>query len=223
MTCERFSTTTPEEREAAIEAASMAVQRGDLVVLPTDTVYGLAADAFDPDAVAGLLAAKGRGREMPPPVLISNASTLDALARDVPAFARALVDAFWPGPLTLVCRQQTSLMWDLGDTRGTVAVRMPDHALALEILERTGPLAVSSANATGLPAATDADSAEEMLGDRIDVLVDDGESPVGEASTIVDCTGPQGRVLREGALTLDQLNEVLEPLGATLVAGGADA
>ena len=223
MTCERFSTTTPEEREAAIEAASMAVQRGDLVVLPTDTVYGLAADAFDPDAVAGLLAAKGRGREMPPPVLISNASTLDALARDVPAFARALVDAFWPGPLTLVCRQQTSLMWDLGDTRGTVAVRMPDHALALEILERTGPLAVSSANATGLPAATDADSAEEMLGDRIGVLVDDGESPVGEASTIVDCTGPQGRVLREGALTLDQLNEVLEPLGATLVAGGADA
>ena len=203
--------------------ARAAIGRGDLVVLPTDTVYGLAADAFDPDAVAGLLAAKGRGREMPPPVLISNASTLDALARDVPAFARALVDAFWPGPLTLVCRQQTSLMWDLGDTRGTVAVRMPDHALALEILERTGPLAVSSANATGLPAATDADSAEEMLGDRIDVLVDDGESPVGEASTIVDCTGPQGRVLREGALTLDQLNEVLEPLGATLVAGGADA
>ncbi|MFB9312459.1 L-threonylcarbamoyladenylate synthase [Nocardioides plantarum] len=223
MTSERFSSTTPEEREAAIESASMAIQRGGLVVLPTDTVYGLAADAFDPDAVAGLLAAKGRGREMPPPVLISNASTLDALARDVPAFARALVDAFWPGPLTLVCRQQTSLMWDLGDTRGTVAVRMPDHALALEILERTGPLAVSSANTTGLPAATDADRAEEMLGDRVDVIVDGGESPVGEASTIVDCTGPQGRVLRVGALSLEQLNEVLEPLGATLVEGGADA
>ena len=219
----RYPTSPGDEREQAVSMAALAIHRGELVVLPTDTVYGLAADAFDPDAVAGLLAAKGRGREMPPPVLISNASTLDALARDVPAFARALVDAFWPGPLTLVCRQQTSLMWDLGDTRGTVAVRMPDHALALEILERTGPLAVSSANATGLPAATDADSAEEMLGDRIDVLVDDGESPVGESSTIVDCTGPQGRVLREGALTLDQLNEVLEPLGATLVAGGADA
>lgn len=223
VTSERFPTTTPEEREAAIEAASMAIQRGDLVVLPTDTVYGLAADAFDPDAVAGLLEAKGRGRDMPPPVLISNATTLDALARDVPAFARALVDAFWPGPLTLVCRQQTSLMWDLGDTRGTVAVRMPDHDLTLEILERTGPLAVSSANTTGLPAATDADQAEDMLGEQVDVVVDAGESPVGEASTIVDCTGPQGRVLREGALTLAILNEVLEPLGATLVAGGADA
>jgi L-threonylcarbamoyladenylate synthase len=223
VTSERFSTTTAEEREAAIESASMAIQRGHLVVLPTDTVYGVAADAFDPEAVAALLQAKGRGREMPPPVLVSNATTLDALARDVPAFARALVDAFWPGPLTLVCRQQTSLMWDLGDTRGTVAVRMPDHPLTLEILERTGPLAVSSANVTGLPAATDADQAEDMLGESVSVVVDAGESPVGEASTIVDCTGAQGRVLREGALSLEQLNEVLEPLGATLVVGGADA
>ncbi|MDO9454579.1 L-threonylcarbamoyladenylate synthase [Nocardioides sp.] len=216
VTSERFPTTTPEERETAIEAASMAIQRGDLVVLPTDTVYGVAADAFDPDAVADLLDAKGRGRDMPPPVLISTATTLDALARDVPAFARELVDAFWPGPLTLVCRQQTSLMWDLGDARGTVAVRMPDDDLTREILERTGPLAVSSANVTGLPAATDADQAEEMLGERVAVIVDAGESPVGEASTIVDATGSQGRILRHGALSLDQLNEVLEPLGATL-------
>lgn len=216
MTAERYPTETDEEREAAIEASALAIQRGDLVVLPTDTVYGIAADAFDPDAVADLLAAKGRGREMPPPVLVSNASTLDALARDVPAFARALVDAFWPGPLTLVCKQQTSLMWDLGDTRGTVAVRMPDHDLTREILERTGPLAVSSANTTGLPAATDAAQAEEMLGASVAVVVDDGESPVGEASTIVDATGTQGRVLRHGALSLEQLNEVLEPLGATL-------
>jgi L-threonylcarbamoyladenylate synthase len=223
VTSERFTTTTPEEREAAIESASMAVQRGDLVVLPTDTVYGIAADAFDADAVADLLDAKGRGRDMPPPVLISNAATLDALARDVPAFARALVDAFWPGPLTLVLRQQTSLMWDLGDTRGTVAVRMPDHPLTLEILERTGPLAVSSANVTGMPAATDADQAEDMLGERVSVVVDAGQSPVGEASTIIDCTSAQGRVLREGALSLEQLNEVIEPLGATLVVGGADA
>jgi L-threonylcarbamoyladenylate synthase len=216
VTSERYATKTDEEREAAIEAAAQAIQRGDLVVLPTDTVYGVAADAFDPDAVADLLDAKGRGRDMPPPVLVSSATTLDALARDVPAFARALVEAFWPGPLTLVCRQQTSLMWDLGDTRGTVAVRMPDNELTREILERTGPLAVSSANTTGLPAATDADQAEEMLGERVAVIIDDGESPVGEASTIVDATGSQGRVLRHGALSLEQLNEVLEPLGATL-------
>ncbi|WP_139980868.1 L-threonylcarbamoyladenylate synthase [Nocardioides litoris] len=224
MTSERYPTTTDEEREAAVQAATVAVQRGDLVVLPTDTVYGIAADAFDPDAVADLLEAKGRGREMPPPVLVSNATTLDALARNVPGWARELVDAFWPGPLTLVCKQQTSLMWDLGDTRGTVAVRMPDHDVALEVLERTGPLAVSSANLTGSPAATDADQAEEMLGEAVAVIVDAGESPGGEASTIVDATGPQGRVLRVGALSIEQLNEVLEPLGATITDGadGAD-
>jgi tRNA threonylcarbamoyl adenosine modification protein (Sua5/YciO/YrdC/YwlC family) len=217
---DRYPTGTEEEREEAVEAASLAVQRGELVVLPTDTVYGIGADAFDPAAVRGLLAAKGRGREMPPPVLVSAVTTLDALAVRVPGYARALVEAFWPGPLTLVCHQQTSLQWDLGDTRGTVAVRMPDHDVAREILERTGPLAVSSANKTGMPAATDADQAEEMLGDSVAVIVDAGESPGGEASTIVDCTGTQGRVLRRGALSLEQLNEVLEPLGATLTDEG---
>jgi L-threonylcarbamoyladenylate synthase len=217
---ERYPTGTDEEREAAIEAASLAVQRGELVVLPTDTVYGVGADAFDPAAVRGLLAAKGRGREMPPPVLISAATTIDALAVRIPAYARALVEAFWPGPLTLVCHQQSSLQWDLGDTRGTVAVRMPDHEVARELLERTGPLAVSSANRTGLPAATDADQAEEMLGDEVAVIVDAGQSPGGEASTIVDVTGDQGRVLRRGALSLEQLNKVLEPLGAALTDEG---
>ncbi|MDF1603755.1 L-threonylcarbamoyladenylate synthase [Nocardioides sp. YIM 152315] len=216
----RYPTGTEEEREAAVEAAALAVQQGELVVLPTDTVYGLGADAFDPVAVRDLLAAKGRGREMPPPVLVSAATTLDALAVRVPGYARALVEAFWPGPLTVVCHQQSSLQWDLGDTRGTVAVRMPDHPVAIALLERTGPLAVSSANKTGMPAATDADQAVEMLGDEVSVVVDAGESPGGEASTIVDCTGDQGRILRRGALSLDRLNEVLEPLGATLTDEG---
>mgnify|MGYP000247577092 FL=1 len=214
---ERYGTDGEEERESAIEAAALALQRGGLAVIPTDTVYGIAADAFDPAAVRALLAAKGRGREMPPPVLVSASTTLDALAVRVPGYARTLVEEFWPGPLTLVCHQQTSLQWDLGETRGTVAVRMPDHALAREVLERTGPLAVSSANRTGMPAATDADRAEDMLGEVVDVIVDDGASPGGEASTIVDVTGTQGRVLRLGALSLEQLNAVLEPLGATLV------
>ncbi len=217
---DRYPTGTDDEREAAIEAASLAVQRGELVVLPTDTVYGIGADAFDPAAVRALLAAKGRGREMPPPVLVSSATTLDALATKVPGYARSLVEAFWPGPLTIVCHQQSSLQWDIGDTRGTVAVRMPDHPVALEILERTGPLAVSSANKTGMPAATDADQAVEMLGDDVEVVVDAGESPGGEASTIVDCTGPQGRILRHGALGLSTLNAALEPLGATLTDEG---
>ncbi len=219
MTSERYPTGTDEEREAAVEAAALAVQQGELIVLPTDTVYGVGADAFDPVAVRGLLAAKGRGRNMPPPVLVSSATTLDALAVRVPGYARALVEEFWPGPLTLVCHQQSSLQWDLGDTRGTVAVRMPDDEIALAILERTGPLAVSSANKTGMPAATDADQAIEMLGEDVDVVVDGGTSPGGEASTIVDVTGSQGRVLRQGALSLEQLNAVLEPLGATLTDG----
>lgn len=217
---ERYPTSSDDEREAAVEAATLAVQRGELVVLPTDTVYGIGADAFDPAAVRALLAAKGRGREMPPPVLVSSATTLDALATKVPDYARTLVEAFWPGPLTLVCHQQTSLRWDIGDTRGTVAVRMPDHEVALEILERTGPLAVSSANKTGLPAATDADQATEMLGDAVAVVVDDGVSPGGEASTIVDCTGARGRILRHGAIDLSTLNAALESIGATLTDEG---
>ena len=222
---ERYPTGTDEERLAAIDAASLAVQRGGLVILPTDTVYGIGADAFDPAAVRALLAAKGRGREMPPPVLVSAASTLDALAVSVPAYARTLVDAFWPGPLTLVCHQQSSLQWDLGDTRGTVAVRMPDHPIARELLERTGPLAVSSANRTGMPAATDADQAEEMLGDAVDVLVDagpveDAGTGAGLASTIVDVTRTPGRVLRRGAHSLEDLNAVLEPLGVVLTDEG---
>src|SRR5690349_19312987 len=203
MTAELYPTDTEEQRESAISAASLAVQRGELVVMPTDTVYGVAADAFDPAAVKRLLLAKGRGREMPPPVLVSTATTIDALAVNVPTYARTLVERFWPGPLTLVCHQQASLQWDLGDTRGTVAIRMPDHEVAREILERTGPLAVSSANTTGSPAATDAAGAMRMLGEEVAVVVDAGSSPGGEASTIIDVTGPEPRVLRRGALSLD--------------------
>lgn len=213
----RMPTSTDDEREGAIEAAALAIRRGGLVVLPTDTVYGVAADAFDPDAVSDLLKAKGRGREMPPPVLISSATTADALALALPGYARTLMEHFWPGPLTLVGKQQPSLQWDLGDTRGTVAMRMPDHPITLDLLERTGPLAVSSANLTGRPAATDAEQADEMLGEQVSVIIDAGESPGGEASTIIDVTGVQGRLLRRGAISLEQLNAALEPTGASIL------
>src|SRR3954452_727429 len=211
-----YPTSTDEERETAIEAAAQAVQRGALVVLPTDTVYGVGADAFDHDAVQALLDAKGRGREMPPPVLISSATTLDALATKLPPYVAALVRAFWPGPLTLVCQQQPSLTWDLGDARGTVAVRMPDHEVALALLERTGPLAVSSANLSGLPAATEAAAAEGMLGESVEVVIDAGPSPASEASTILDVRGEVPDVLRAGALSAADLNAVVAPLGAAL-------
>jgi len=213
----RLPTSTDDEREAAIEAAALAIRRGGLVVLPTDTVYGVAADAFDPDAVADLLKAKGRGRDMPPPVLISSATTADALALALPGYARTLMEHFWPGPLTLVGKQQPSLQWDLGDTRGTVAMRMPDHPLTLDLLERTGPLAVSSANLTGRPAATDAEHADDMLGEHVSVVIDAGESPGGGASTIIDVTGVQGRILRRGAISLEELNAALEPTGASIL------
>ncbi len=209
----RFRTDVETEWEAGIANAALALQRGELVVLPTDTVYGVGADAFDAVAVRRLLAAKGRGREMPPPVLVSAATTLDALTIGVPSYARALLEELWPGPLTLVCLQQPSLQWDLGDTRGTVAVRMPDHDVALALLERTGPLAVSSANRSGMPAALDADAAEAMLGSSVRVILDAGPTPGAEPSTIVDVTGARGRVLRVGAVSLARLNEIVEPLG----------
>jgi L-threonylcarbamoyladenylate synthase len=219
-TAERFRTEDEDEREDGVATSALAIQHGKLVVLPTDTVYGVGADAFNTEAVKRLLAAKGRGRDMPPPVLVSAITTLDALAVGVPSYARALVEALWPGPLTLVCRQQPSLQWDLGDTRGTVAVRMPDHDVALQLLSRTGPLAVSSANRTGLAAATDADQAELMLGGSVAVILDAGPSSGGEPSTIVDVTGPSGRVLRLGAVSLDRLNEIVTPLGVEITDEG---
>ncbi|ROR89849.1 L-threonylcarbamoyladenylate synthase [Nocardioides aurantiacus] len=213
---QRYDLSDDEAREEGLAAATGAVRRGQLVVLPTDTVYGLGVDAFDPDGVQRLLDAKGRGRDMPPPVLISTATTLDALATDVPGWARGLMERYWPGPLTLVCRQQSSLRWDLGETRGTVAVRMPDDRGALDLLGRTGPLAVSSANLSGQPAATTADEAVTMLGEEVEVVLDGGPSRSSLASTIVDCTGTVPRVLREGAIAREELDEALRELGSGL-------
>ncbi|MCU1559668.1 MAG: threonylcarbamoyl-AMP synthase [Mycetocola sp.] len=201
---------------AGMRLARAAVRKGDLVVIPTDTVYGVAADAFSPAAVQKLLDAKGRTRQSPPPVLVPGIATLEALAAEIPEAVRNLVDAFWPGGLTIVLPAQPSLAWDLGDTEGTVAVRMPDNRIALELLEETGPLAVSSANRTGMPAATTAQEAMDMLGESVEVYLDGGESE-STASTIVDATAlvaPGGKVtiLREGAITRSQLREVLGDL-----------
>jgi len=193
----------------SLDAAVDAVQRGAVVVLPTDTVYGVGADAFNADAVAAVLAAKGRGRQMPPPVLIPNLRTVDGLARDVPAPARALMEALWPGALTVIVHAQPSLAWDLGETHGTVALRMPDHAAALALLTRTGPLAVTSANRTGEPAATTAEGAREQLDSAVAVYLDGGPSPLGTASTIVDATDSRGlRVVRDGGVTRERLLEI---------------
>ncbi|GAA1241105.1 tRNA threonylcarbamoyl adenosine modification protein (Sua5/YciO/YrdC/YwlC family) [Microbacterium phyllosphaerae] len=207
---------------AGMRHARQAIARGELIVMPTDTVYGVAADAFSPAAVQRLLDAKGRGRDQPPPVLVGTKETLHALAESVPEPVQRLVDAFWPGGLTVVLPAQPSLVWDLGDTQGTVAVRMPEGRVALELLAETGPLAVSSANLTGRDAAISASDAERMLGDSVAVYLADGLSRDGIASTIVDATSlvPRGaepttggvRILRAGAVSRERLEEVLGDL-----------
>ena len=208
----RFDTTTDAGRRTGAQIAADAVARGEVIVIPTDTVYGVGADAFDRTAVAAVLAAKGRGRDMPPPVLVPNVRALDGLATDLTPAARELVAAFWPGPLTLVCRAQPSLDWDLGDTHGTVALRMPLHRVALAVLEKTGPLAVTSANRTGSPAATTCDEAVAALGDAVSIYLDAGPSPSSVASTIIDVTGDVPRVLRPGPLEADRLMSVAPDL-----------
>ncbi|RKS71368.1 tRNA threonylcarbamoyl adenosine modification protein (Sua5/YciO/YrdC/YwlC family) [Motilibacter peucedani] len=204
-----FDLDDPVDRAQGIEAAARAVRAGDLVVLPTDTVYGLGADAFDADAIGRLLVAKGRGRDMPVPVLVSGPRALDGIAFGLTHTARDLVQAFWPGALTLVCTAQPSLTWDLGRTNGTVAVRMPLHPAALELLAETGPMGVSSANKTGhAPAPTIADAVDQ-LGGLVSVYLDGGPSGGSVPSTIIDVTGAVPNVVRLGALSLDQLREVV--------------
>jgi L-threonylcarbamoyladenylate synthase len=208
----RFACDDPDERAAGLRAAASAARRGRLVVLPTDTVYGVGADAFSPDAVGELIAAKGRGRSMPVPVLVGSPRAVDGLVLDLSGAGRALAEAFWPGALTLVCREQPSLAWDLGETRGTVAVRMPLHPLAVELLGEVGPMAVSSANRSGSPPATTVDEAQDQLGDAVAVYLDGGACEEPVPSSIVDLTGEAPLLLREGAVTADVLREVAPDL-----------
>lgn len=204
-----FDCTVPESRDEGVSTAAEAIFRGECVVVPTDTVYGIAADAFNPTAVAQLLEAKGRGRDMPPPVLIPSRQTVDGLAMSVPSYAGRLMDAFWPGGLTLVLRAQQSLAWDLGDTNGTVGLRMPNDEIALALLESTGPLAVSSANRTGKPSATTVTEAGFMLGHFVDIYLDGGTRGGDTSSTILDCTKADPVVLREGTVSNEELQKVL--------------
>ena len=219
---EFFRIQDERSRGAAVNAARRELARHQVVVMPTDTVYGIAANAFSAEAVQRLLEAKGRDRTMPPPVLIAHSGVLDGLADSVTEEARALAAAFWPGGLTLICHAQASLQWDLGETRGTVALRVPDDAVAQQLLQETGPLAVSSANRTGMTAAVTAEQAREMLGDSVRVYLEDGPrtegmDPAGEgtadaqpvASTIVDCTGGVPVVVRDGRISLTRLREVV--------------
>ncbi len=232
--CTSDSDTSESDYAAHLEVARTAIGRGALVVIPTDTVYGVAADAFNAEAVQRLLDAKGRSRQSPPPVLIGGIPTLDALAVDVPQPVRDLVEAFWPGGLTVIVNAQPSLVWDLGETRGTVALRMPSNQIALDLLAETGPLAVSSANLSGMPAASNAQSAQAALGEKIDVYLDGGTSggsynsvlgqsgaaqsgedqPAEGSSTIIDASGFETNggflhIVRSGVISRDAIAAVV--------------
>jgi L-threonylcarbamoyladenylate synthase len=203
-----FDCADPSARAEGIAAAALALRTGQLVVLPTDTVYGVGADAFHSAGVASLLMAKGRGRDMPPPVLVGTIRAATALIDDLGRYGKDLIDEFWPGGLTIVCHATRTLNWDLGETRGTVAVRMPLHSVALDLLKETGPLAVSSANRTGEPPAATAADAEEQFGDAVSVYLDGGPASGDVPSTIVDLTGDIPRLLRAGAVSVGRLREV---------------
>lgn len=200
-----YDYTDESTRDEALEAAAAAVKDGKLIVLPTDTVYGIGADAFNKDAVQALLDAKGRGREFPPPVLIGDPNVMHALGFDIPPIIEDLVEEYWPGALTVIVKAQPSLHWDLGNTKGTVALRMPDHEAAIALLKKTGPLAVSSANKHGGDAAKSVMDAAVQLGDAVEVYVDGGKSRIGESSTIIDATVNPPEILRRGALSEEEI------------------
>src|ERR1700735_970824 len=206
---EIFDCADPQRRSDGIASAVGALKGGRLVVMPTDTVYGIGADAFDNTAVTALLAAKGRGRDMPVGVLVGSWHTIEGLVYTMPEGARELIRAFWPGALSLVVAQAPSLHWDLGDARGTVMLRMPLHPVAIELLREVGPMAVSSANVSGRPPAVDAENAREQLGDLVDVYLEAGPSAQQAASTILDLTGPEPRILRAGPVSAASIAEVL--------------
>ena len=206
----RYDCADPAVRAKALADAAGAVRAGELVVLPTDTVYGIGCDAVRASAVDALLAAKGRGREMPAPILIGSLSALDSLATGVGPDGTGLIERFWPGALTLVFAAAPHVPAGLGDARGTVAVRMPRSELALDLLAAAGPMAVSSANRSGSPPARSMADAYAQLGSSVSVYLDDGPSPVGEPSSIVDLSGEVPRLLRAGAIPVDDLREVCD-------------
>ena len=203
------SASTAHPHPDPLQPACEHLRAGGLVILPTDTVYGIGCNAADAGAVERLLAAKGRGRQMPPPVLVADPADLTGIVARVPDVARALMEAFWPGGLSIVVPQAPSLPWNLGDTRGTVMLRMPLHPIAIELLREVGPMAVSSANISGHQPPTTALMAKQQLGKAVTVYLDGGETAVGKPSTIIDLSGERPYLLREGALSAEEIGKVI--------------
>lgn len=199
---------TTQLNKTQLETVAQAITADQPIVFPTDTVYGIGGNPASRVAVDAVLAAKGRGRQMPPPVLLANPQQVEIVAKNVPDVAYRLMEAFWPGPLTLILSTGQGVKYDLGNLPDTIAVRMPDHPVALQILERTGPLAVTSANLTGQPPATDCAQAVEYFGNQVALYFDGGATAGNVPSTIVSCVD-EVKILRLGKLTETEIFEVV--------------
>ena len=209
---------TGDGRDEVVARVAAALRDGEIVVLPTDTFYGVAADAFNPTGTGRVFSAKRRPRSFPLPVLVRSPKQLPGICPEVPQQAERLIAAYWPGPLTIVLSAQPGLQWDLGDNDGTVAVRMPLDDVTLAVIREVGPVAVTTANLSGQPPATTAEEAREQLGSRVRHYVDDGPRTGGVGSTIVDLTRGTARVLRVGVVSEEDALAVaageLDPLEA---------
>lgn len=198
----------PAVRERLLDAAAEVLRRGGTVAFPTETVYGLGADALDPEAVLGIFRAKGRPQDNPLIIHVSDRN-LDEFAEHVPEKARELMDRYWPGPLTVILMKKDIIPERTSAGLATIGIRMPDEPLALEIIRRLGrPVAAPSANISGRPSPTTYERCIEDLDGKVDMIVGGGRSTVGLESTIVDYTVVPPRVLRPGGITLSMLNEV---------------
>lgn len=199
----------PSSDPVALQSAVQVIRQGRLVAFPTDTVYGLAADAFRAECIELLFEVKGRDMAKAIPVLVGDPAQLAQVAVEVSPAALRLAQHFWPGPLTLVVPRHPSLPEVLSPLP-TVGVRMPDHPLALELLRRTGPLATTSANLSGAANPLTAQDVYSQLDGRIDLILDGGATPGGVPSTVVDCTTPTPTILRQGPITLKMINSALK-------------
>jgi len=197
------------ERERAVAATHAAVKRGDLALLPMENVYAVVADAFSARGVAALRDAKGTDAGVPLPVMVGRRTTVAGIAVRISEQAQRLMDAFWPGPMTILLTPQPSLAWDL-PRETPVAIRMPLHPLALAVLERTGPLVVTTANLPGMAAPSDVDDALEQLGEAVTVALDAGDLRVDDAlpSSVIDASGEMPVLVRAGALSIEEIRRI---------------
>lgn len=192
----------------SIHRALRVLRKGGLVAFPTDTVYGLGALAFDGTAVESIYLAKDRPIEKAIPILIGDEKDLGKLSDDISKDVRRLVSRFWPGPLTVIVPKKPTLPHSVSAT-ATVGVRVPDHPVARKLLRDAGPMAVTSANISGQSSPSTAQEVLDQLNGRIELIIDGGSTPGGVPSTLVDCTGSEIKVLREGPISLGQILAVL--------------